>query len=697
MKTSIPILLLALASASAQLTQTNSGEAFIRGGASANTDQNEATSGYIMVKYNASPFTTARKAYFKFDFTGLNPNTNALLNLSFTTVINNQRQHIQVWTLDQPYPGFSAAMTWNNAQANDTASNSMLTNGAFTATAWTDFLSPNGGGATANVTIPPPWGAALINNQLCLALATISDPTNGDNGTRITLNSTTLAYEPVYSGAPPSIGAIPNITTVATQNSVTNSFTVGDPEDGPNALFPLAASSNEAVVPTANVVFGGSGANRTVYVVGAAPGKANITVSVYDSAGNRADRIFTVTVLPQDFAPVISTPPPTNTPLNTAITVPFTVSDAETHATNLVVTATVASYSANILASATVNSDASGTNRTVTVTPVTGSNGVGVVLLSVSDGVNTSSNAFGVMVLPAAETVFSEHFDYPDGKIFVNSGAFWTRRSASAGSVNLNTASQQANIRPASGADDGAAPLAGAPYNPSSGAMLYAVCNATWYETADGRIPTNSSGSFLQFLNNSGATSLAAAEVGVSSNTAPVGFFQLGLLDATAAFVPNPHVNLTIPPGTGPETHKLVTRYDVRAGTSTLWVDAASEAAPAVTVHDVNNPASISFIGLRQDLGMGYIYIDDLRVVLVRPPVITGITPPASGTVPLIFTGSPAQPSDFIVELATMAEGPYNPVTCPITQEPDGSFKALAPAPSNAAGFYRIKRKPLTF
>ncbi len=64
---------------------------------------------------------------------------------------------------------------------------------------------------------------------------------------------------------------------------------------------------------------------------------------------------------------------------------------------------------------------------------------------------------------------------------------------------------------------------------------------------------------------------------------------------------------------------------------------------------------------------------------------------------PLRFTGSPAQPSDFIVELASKVEGPYNAVTCPIAQEPDGSFKALAPAPNNAAGFYRIKRKPLVF
>ena len=38
-------------------------------------------------------------------------------------------------------------------------------------------------------------------------------------------------------------------------------FTVGDAQTAPGSLTVTATSSNTALVPTANVVFGGSGAN----------------------------------------------------------------------------------------------------------------------------------------------------------------------------------------------------------------------------------------------------------------------------------------------------------------------------------------------------------------------------------------------------------------------------------------------------
>jgi hypothetical protein len=689
---------LAAFSGAAQVTLPNSVEAFVRGGANADTDQNEATSGYIMVKNDVSPYSNARKAYFKFDFAGQTPNTNALLRLKFTTFTNNQRQRIQVWSLNQDFAGFTTpVLTWNGAQANELAGNGLLTTGDFTATVRAEFLSPTSAGQNVSVVVPPPWGEAIINGKLVLALGTLTDALNQANGTRITPNTTVLEFTAITAGSPPSLGAIPNLTTVATQNSATNAFPVDDAEDGPNNLTPAAVSSNEAVVPSANVFFAGSGANRTVYVVGAAAGTATITVTVFDTAGNPADRIFTVTVLPFDFAPLASTPAPTNTPLNTPITIPFTVGDAESPASSLVVTGEVASYSTTILAGLTFDSDGSGTNRTVTVTPVDGANGVGVVKISVIDPIgNSNTVSFAVMVLAGPKVVFNDHFDYPPATVglFPGSANLWSRRSVNAGTVNFSTQAGAAYIRPKANADDGAAALAGGPYAPSSRAVLYTKCTATWIDVGAELAYNSSGGGFLNLSQGATATTISVADVATYTNSAPDFNFHLGLFDGAGVVQPN--TNVAVPILGGPYT--IVTRYDVGTGKSTLWVNATSEADASVAAIDVANPVPIGYVGLRQDVGMGYIYVDDVQVSLATKPLITSLAPPAGGTTEVFFTANANDViGDFALEGASVVTGPYGNVTATITALGEGNFKAAVPTMSATEGYYRVKRQPLTF
>ena len=74
-------------------------------------------------------------------------------------------------------------------------------------------------------------------------------------------------------------------------------MTIGDVETAATALTLTAASTNTALVPVANVVFGGSGANRTVTVtpVAGQSGSTVITLTVGDGTGSTFDA-FTVTV-----------------------------------------------------------------------------------------------------------------------------------------------------------------------------------------------------------------------------------------------------------------------------------------------------------------------------------------------------------------------------------------------------------------
>src|SRR5437867_13433273 len=67
-------------------------------------------------------------------------------------------------------------------------------------------------------------------------------------------------------------------------------FAVGDLETPASALIVAAGSSNPTLIPAANIIFGGSGSNRTVQVKPATNqfGTAAITITVSDADGGRA-------------------------------------------------------------------------------------------------------------------------------------------------------------------------------------------------------------------------------------------------------------------------------------------------------------------------------------------------------------------------------------------------------------------------
>jgi VCBS repeat-containing protein len=94
----------------------------------------------------------------------------------------------------------------------------------------------------------------------------------------------------------PTISDITDRSINASSSTGAVSFTVGDDDLATVAVS--GVSSNAALVPSANIVFGGSGANRTVTVTPAAgkSGTATITVTVTDSGGLTASDTFVLTV-----------------------------------------------------------------------------------------------------------------------------------------------------------------------------------------------------------------------------------------------------------------------------------------------------------------------------------------------------------------------------------------------------------------
>jgi fibronectin type 3 domain-containing protein len=285
----------------------------------------------------------------------------------------------------------TAAISFTIGDAETAAANLTLTK-ASSSTTLVPFANIvlGGSGANRTVTVTPASG------QSGSAQITI---TVGD-GTNTASSSFTLTVRAATPNTAPTISAMGAQTVTSGQATAAIPFTIGDAETAAASLTLTKASSSTTLVPTANIVFGGSGANRTVTVtpVAGKTGAATITVTVSDGT-NTASSAFTLTVQ----APAPNTAPTISAIGAQAVTsgqataaIPFTIGDAETAATSLTVSGT--SSSTTLVPTANIVFGGAGANRTVTVTPVAGRTGSATITVKVSDGTNTTSSAFALTV-----------------------------------------------------------------------------------------------------------------------------------------------------------------------------------------------------------------------------------------------------------------------------------------------------------
>ncbi|HAV63985.1 MAG TPA: hypothetical protein DCY13_16665 [Verrucomicrobiales bacterium] len=125
-----------------------------------------------------------------------------------------------------------------------------------------------------------------------------------DPGGLLATGQVSVAVSPVNDR--PTISALGNRTINEDTTTGAISFTVADVDHSAAALTVSGASSNSALVPPANIVFGGSGSARTVSVSPAPDqsGFATITVTVSDGSLT-ASSSFVLTVQPVNDAPVV--------------------------------------------------------------------------------------------------------------------------------------------------------------------------------------------------------------------------------------------------------------------------------------------------------------------------------------------------------------------------------------------------------
>ncbi len=238
-----------------------------------------------------------------------------------------------------------------------------------------------GSGASRAVTITPVAEAS--------GTATITVTVN--DGTTNTTDTLVLTVNAVND--PPTISDITDQATNEDTATGAIGFTIGDVETPAASLTVSGTSSDQGVVANADIVFGGSGASRTVTItpVAEASGTATITVTVNDGTTNTTDT-FVLTVTAVNDPPTISdiTDQATNEDTATGA-IAFTIGDAETPAASLTVSGT--SSDQGVVANADIVFGGSGASRTVTITPVAEASGTATITVTVNDGTtNTTDN-----------------------------------------------------------------------------------------------------------------------------------------------------------------------------------------------------------------------------------------------------------------------------------------------------------------
>ena len=138
--------------------------------------------------------------------------------------------------------------------------------------------------------------------------------------------------------------ALPGSVTVGEDGSTNVAISVSDTGDSPGNVTIVATSSDTNLVGASGLVISGSGASRTLAITpGAHKAGANtITVIATDSQPLSTTNTIALTVTYTNYPPVFVTSVANQTNLenNGAYSLEFTISDIETPASNLTVTAT---------------------------------------------------------------------------------------------------------------------------------------------------------------------------------------------------------------------------------------------------------------------------------------------------------------------------------------------------------------------
>ncbi len=253
------------------------------------------------------------------------------------------------------------------------------------------YTSPNATGTLRFTPVALGFGSATIT-------VTIND---GGASNNIATQTFTVTVNAVNQ--PPTLNGLSNlaINQGVGQQTVNLSGIGTGASNEVQTLTVTASSSNPGLIPTPTITYTSPNATGTLRFtpVASASGSATITVTVNDggASNNIVTRTFTVTV-GSNTPPTISAISDQVISTNTSTSaIAFTIGDSESSATNLMVWA--ASSNPALIPTNNIVFGGSGSNRTVTLTPLANQSGDAAVTITVSDGLATAGTNFTLSVL----------------------------------------------------------------------------------------------------------------------------------------------------------------------------------------------------------------------------------------------------------------------------------------------------------
>ncbi|MGZ6418312.1 MAG: fibrinogen-like YCDxxxxGGGW domain-containing protein, partial [Pseudobdellovibrio sp.] len=223
-----------------------------------------------------------------------------------------------------------------------------------------------------------------------------------------------------YASVPdnPTITAIPNTVTIKNQ-PVTVSFTIDDVDTFPlscqlgpvgNQPHLIRSSSNVTLVPTANIVFGGTSPNCTATITPAPnqTGTSTIFIRVNDDAVAPYITASFVLTVNNDLPPTISTISDASFSVGVPTPINFTINDPDT-ALDCVTNMSAVSSNQSVVPNSNIVFSGTAPNCTATITATaTGSTGI---TYTVNDGLGgTASTGNNVTGLSSGSVVVSQSF-----------------------------------------------------------------------------------------------------------------------------------------------------------------------------------------------------------------------------------------------------------------------------------------------
>ncbi len=389
---------------SVQLTNVKAGSllvAFVKweGAASSTVTLSDGTSSFTADALNSAANNDLYGRFFYL------PASTASGTVTYTATWSAARPFRRILIYEYSYSGGTVAFDGSNRA---TATSGSLTSGNVTTTGNDEVVFGAYGEYSSSTTTGERIGGVLADQAVRSGFASMwskrfTAPFTGAataTGNSSTWIGNVIAFK--RSGGAPNTP--PTISNIADQSTLEDTatgaiaFTPGDAETSVGSLTLSGTSSNPSVVANGGIVFGGSGANRTVSVIPAAnaSGSATITVSVSDGTATTSDT-FVLTVSAVNDPPTISTLANQTTNAGVAtVPLPLTLGDIETAVASLALSAS--SSSPALVPVANIVLGGAGASRTVTVTPAAGQTGTALITLTVSDGTTTASSSFTLTV-----------------------------------------------------------------------------------------------------------------------------------------------------------------------------------------------------------------------------------------------------------------------------------------------------------